>query len=60
MFGFTTLPGRVTYPCPWPALAMVVGSGSLTAGIGQRLVMATSLASCTGYPGCPPSCPLSW
>ena len=60
MFRFTTLSVRVTYPCLWPALAMVVGSGRLTTGIGQLLMMATSLASCTGCPGCPPSCPISF
>ena len=55
MFSFTTLPGRVTYLCSWPAIALVVGSGGLMTGIGEFLVMATSLASSTCCPGCPPS-----
>ena len=55
MFGFTTLPDRVTCPCPWSALAMMLGSGGLMAGIGELLVMATSLASSTGCPGFPSS-----
>ena len=56
MFGFTTLPDRVTYPCSWPAVAMVMGSGNLMTGVGELLVMATSSVSSTGFPGCP----LSW
>ena len=51
MFGFTALPDRVIYPCSWPAVAMVVGSRVLMTGIGEFLVMATSLASTTGCPG---------
>ena len=40
MFGFTTLPDRVTYSCSCPAIAMVVGSGGLMTGIGEFLVVA--------------------
>ena len=55
MFSFTTLPDCVTYPCSWPAVAMVVGSGDLMIDIGKLLMIATSLASSTHCPGCPPS-----
>ena len=48
IFGLTTLPDRVAYQCSWSAVGVMTG-------IGELLVMATSLASSTGCPGCPPS-----
>ena len=55
MFGFTTLPDRVTCPFSWPAVAMAMGSGDLMTGVGEHLVMVVLSVSSTSCPGCPPS-----